>query len=162
MLKTLKKNKKYIIIVAIILVILAIFYMTKLKLKKSKTPDTDKAVPTETQSPSNKNNNNVGYNITNTHVNILSDDGKIVYTYEIKYLKPKVLQRAKIYGRSLKKFEQEMSKPYNYWMDLIFIEYNIDKNLSNKEKYCKLRSLTGNCNILKNDCPIECVNEETE
>lgn len=160
MFKTLKKNKKYILIAAIILIIFAIFYMTKLKLKKSKTPDTDK--PAETRSQSNEKQNSPGYNITKTHVNMVSNDGRIMATYEIKFLKPELLQRAKVYGKSLKKFEKEMSKPYNYWMDLIFIEYNIDKNLSNKEKYCKLRNLTGNCNIFKNDCPDECVNEETE
>lgn len=153
MYKILTKNIKYIVITAIVIIILVIFYMTKLKLKDVEISDK----LTETNNPQN-----IGYNINETRVNILSNDGKIVSTYEIKFLKSEILQRAKIYGRSFKKFEQEMSKPYNYWMDLIFNEYNINTNLSNKEKYCKLRNLTGNCQFLKNDCPDECVNEETQ
>lgn len=151
MFKTLKKNKKYILIVPIILLILAIIY-TSINTKK----------PAETKSLDNENTNGVYYNITETHVNLLSNNGKIANTYKIDFLKPELLQRAKVYGGSFKKFEQEMSYRNHFWMDLIFIEYNIDKNLSNKEKYCKLRNLTGNCYFLKNDCPDECVNEETE
>lgn len=128
--------------------------------KKTKTkttipkPKSKKQKKAKKQEPTKLQNSNRSYIISNTHLDIY-EDKKLILQIPLDTLKPRILHRAKAYSMSFKRFEQEVSKDninVDYWMALIFNEYNIDMTLSNKDKYCKLRKLTGNCKVGINEC----------
>ena len=153
MLNFFKKYKTYIVITISIIIIT--FLSLKINKKSVSTNikiSNDKSSKTKNIPP----NTNV-FEVNSTHVKI-SRNGKTLSEIPIATLKPKITKLANIYGKSLKKFEYEISirSQNSYWIDLILQEYGINPDLSTKEKFCKLRKLTNNCNTGFNECPIEC------
>lgn len=141
MFKILKKNSKIILIFTIIILVVLIsmryFY--------------------DTNKDNNEDNNENNYIINNSNLEIY-DNGKLSSTIPIDILKPRIKTRAKSISNNYKNFEHQLNSKNDYWLDLILKEYNIEKSLSNREKYCKLRKLTNNCTKKMDECPKECNN----
>ena len=137
MFKVLKNNSKIILIFTIIILIVLI----SIRYFYNRSKDY------------NKDN----YIINNSNLEIY-DNGKLTSTIPIDILKPRIKTRAKSISNNYKNFEHQLNSKNDYWLDLILKEYNIEKSLSNREKYCKLRKLTNNCTKKMDECPKECNN----